>query len=164
MSADDRSAFPDLDPEMNWLFPSYRAEQFAALKLLPTLRPSACFILGTNSQYSTDEMRKIRMETTGIAVGGSGGAKLGRVAEYLIPGGGHQMMFDAKHLPLVSDKACEWLVLEMRRWSREQEEHSKWAGRSAKEKSDVHPVILESLKEWHPTKNPDIEKIAKSKI
>ena len=63
------------------------------------------------------------METTGIGVGGSGGAKEGRVKEVVLDGVGHL-------IPMIVPKACaqramEWLASELQKWLGEEETWTK---------------------------------------
>ncbi len=76
------------------------------------------------------------METTGIGVGGSGGAKEGRVKEVLFADLNHLIPMEA--VERCADAVAGWLVPEMERWWGEEEEYERmWRGQGMREKTTV---------------------------
>lgn len=74
--------------------PLYRPEPRGTFFRLPSLRPSALWLLGERTYLRLDEMRE-GIKVTGTSVGGSGGVPEGRVKEDLIPERGHLFPFEA---------------------------------------------------------------------
>jgi pimeloyl-ACP methyl ester carboxylesterase len=69
--------------------PFYRPEPIITFHMLPFLRPTVLYVFGEFSDLSTPEARNDKMTITGTGVGGSGGAKAGKVVEVLIKDTGH---------------------------------------------------------------------------
>ncbi|KAI0175200.1 prolyl aminopeptidase-like protein [Pestalotiopsis sp. NC0098] len=125
-------------------FPFYRAEGPAILKKLPEVRPSVLFVAGGASDLSTPDKRKFRLETTGTAAGGSGGAKAGRVAEVVMEGMGH--LFPMEVPGQCAEHAAAWIEREMERWRAEQREYDEWTNsRGLVEKSTMDAEWLGKL-------------------
>lgn len=164
MSAEARLAVPDIDPDFaaNGVSPLYRPEFVSVYRNLPHVRPSVLYICGEASSFSTAEIRQERMSRTGVGPGGSGGAKLGRVKEYMIKGGVHTLPMD-EHLSLVVEGASNWLADEMSTWRAEEARvGSAWADKPRSEKQQMDDVLHKSLLEWEP--NMQIESIIKRKL
>lgn len=122
-------------PEMNALNPYqfYRPEPASAFRNLPYLRPSVLYIFGGQSQMSASEFRKLKLEMTGIGIGGSGGAKEGRVKEIVFGDVGHLVPMCAVNG--CAQAAVEWLAPEMRRWREQEAEFQQdWERIEKKEK------------------------------
>ena len=73
--------------------PFYRPEVIPTVARLPTLRPSALFVLGKKTACSLDDMHDAAV-LTGTGLGGSGGIAEGKVKEVLVDGG-HMFPFTA---------------------------------------------------------------------
>ena len=132
----DRAYAPDLDPEAEDIHPFYRPESPVTFDQLPHLRPSALYIFGGKSPMSPPEVRKAKMQRTGIGVGGSGGQKEGRVKEYVLTEGDHLMPM--QQVADVAEATGGWLVEEVERWRRGEEEWAKqWAKKSVEEKTMI---------------------------
>lgn len=162
-STEDREAAPDLEPEAVHVYPFYRPEVMAMLKRLPSLRPSVCYLLGTQSPSSSALIRKERLETTGVGVGGSGGAAVGRVVERLIEGG-HFISFETHAGRETAKEAAIWLQMEINRFIGDIEKHSDWKKKSPDERIQTDKVMVEALADWHPKKSPDLAKHVKSRL
>ncbi|KAK3314237.1 hypothetical protein B0H66DRAFT_607464 [Apodospora peruviana] len=67
-------------------YPFYQPESARTFNRLPELRPGVLWVFGGTSYVSTEPMRRQKMEATGVSLGGSGGAKAGRVAQYVLKG------------------------------------------------------------------------------
>ena len=132
----NRSSHPDLDLESGETYPFYRPEAPSIFKRLPFLRPSVLYVHAGKSDLSAPELREQRMSTTGVGVGGSGGAAHGRVQEILFEGAGHLMPME-----IASELAAavaDWLTQEMERWTEQDKEfRAKWSRKSKLEKQTV---------------------------
>lgn len=132
----NRSTNPDLDLESGETYPFYRPEPSSTFKRLPYLRPSVLYVHAGHSDLSVPALRGQRMSTTGVGVGGSGGATEGRVKQILFKDAGHLMPMEI--VGELADAAAEWLVQEMEHWrQQEQEFHAKWNRKSKLEKQTV---------------------------
>jgi hypothetical protein len=114
-------------------YPFYRPEPASAVRNLPHLRPSVLYIFGSESEHSRSDLREQKMDLTGTGVGGSGGAREGRVKEVLLPNVGHLIPMEA--VTACADAAAEWLKQEMQRWVQEEEEWRRaWESKSVRER------------------------------
>jgi pimeloyl-ACP methyl ester carboxylesterase len=88
---------PGISPEKDWKvygdmhpddveegYPFYRPEPGQIFRRLPELRPPVLYIFGERSELATPELRRKKLETTGVGVGGNGGAAEGMVKEVLL--------------------------------------------------------------------------------
>ncbi|RMZ83306.1 hypothetical protein DV738_g1163, partial [Chaetothyriales sp. CBS 135597] len=117
---DPTDRFPDLDPAADLEFPGYpfyRAEPAQVFKRLPEMRPSVLYVFGGKSSLSPERERKAKMEQTGTGVGGSGGARAGRVQEVVLHDCGHLVaMQDVKGC---ADAIALFLERELSLWKSE---------------------------------------------
>lgn len=121
----------------------YKPEPLLTFQQLPTLRPSALYVFGTSSPVSSLKAREDKVKTTGIGVGGSGGAARDRV---------RQVSVDAGHLtPLenvdgTASECVAWLEREYGLWLIvEQREQDAWAAIDPNDKSKVSEDIRRAL-------------------
>ncbi|KAM7213418.1 Alpha/beta hydrolase family domain containing protein [Rhypophila decipiens] len=120
-----RDKDPILDEEFGKDWPFYRSEPLAVFKRLPEVRPSVLYIFGGTSDLSTPELRKAKMEITGAGVGGSGGAKEGRVQEIVLEGTGHLVAME--RVGDCADGISTFLGRELDRWREERRDfEEKW--------------------------------------
>lgn len=131
----NRNLVPDMSLDSPTKFPMYRPEPPVLLGRLPTLRPSALYIFGDDSPMSTPEARKMKMDTTGTGVGGSGGAREGRVKELVLEGIGHLVAMEAS--VACADAAAVWLGDELKIYEEEQEKYVEWTKQTLVEKSTL---------------------------
>src|ERR1700761_2446823 len=76
----DRVVYGDMHPDdIEEGYPFYRPEPAQIFRRLPELKPPVLYIFGKHSELATPELRRKKMETTGIGVGGSGGYAEGKV-------------------------------------------------------------------------------------
>lgn len=76
------------------------------------------------------------MECTGAGVGGSGGAKEGRVKEVVFEDGGHLMPMEV--VGATADASADWIAKEMERWAKEEEQWTReWEAKSKEDKTMV---------------------------
>jgi pimeloyl-ACP methyl ester carboxylesterase len=121
--APDRRTHADLNPNLPTIYPFYRADSPWTFFRLPELRPSVLYIFGRQSSISAAPAWQAKMETTGIGVGGSGGAKADRVKSVWLEDVGHLMPMEA--VGQTADAALDWLDSEMQRWTKEEDEFRK---------------------------------------
>ncbi|PYH94541.1 hypothetical protein BO71DRAFT_483702 [Aspergillus ellipticus CBS 707.79] len=88
----NRQTHADLNPTLSTL-PLYRPEPPSTLFKLPSLRPSALFLLGESSYLNLSDLRPA-IKTCGTGVGGSGGGEEGKVKEIILPKRGHFFPFE----------------------------------------------------------------------
>ena len=132
----NRSSNPDLDLDAGEIYPFYRAEPASTFKKLPYLRPPVLYMFAGKSDLSAPDLRKQRMDMTGVGVGGSGGAKEGRVKEVLFKDAGHLIPMEI--VEESADAAANWLAQEMERWAQQEKEfQAKWSQKTRAEKQTV---------------------------
>jgi len=131
----DRKAFPDADPLFPPTFPFYRPEPAATFDQLPSLRPSALYIFGSESPMSSPALQKDKLENTGTGIGGSGGTAAGRVEGISLDGIGHLVAMDATGQ--CAEASAKWIGKELALWSKEHEEFVEWTKKSLREKQMV---------------------------
>lgn len=126
----------DMDPELAIDSPFVRPEGLEVFRRLPNVRPSVLYIFGGDSAMSTSEQRKAKIDATGIGVGGSGGARAGRVKEVVLEGVGHLVAMEA--VEKCASSAAQWIGQEVKRWVADEEEFRKmWAKESIVEKTTI---------------------------
>ena len=141
----NRLSHPDLNTQLNDTHPFYRAEGPRTFARLPELRPSVLYIFGGVSEMSMSSMRKAKLDSTGVGVGGSGGAKEGRVKEVIIGGAGRVVALEA--VERCADAAADWLGAEIQRLNAEDEEfYEQWNKNSLIEKSTVDDKWKEMIR------------------
>ncbi|KAL8898872.1 MAG: hypothetical protein Q9192_001852 [Flavoplaca navasiana] len=132
----DRSAHPDMDLDAGETHPFYRAEPSSTFRKLPYLRPPVLYMCAGQSDLSAPVLREQRLSTTGVGVGGSGGAAEGRVKEVLFEDAGHLIPMEI--VEESADAAAEWLAPEMERWTQQEKEFQvKWNQKTRSEKQMI---------------------------
>lgn len=140
----DQKNHPDMEPEAATGSAFVRAEGLEVFRRLPNVRPSVLYVFGSESDLSTPEMRKAKIDATGVGVGGSGGAKAGRVKEVVLKGVGHLVAMEA--VEQCADAATEWIGTEYKRWNAEEEEfRSMWSKNSMLEKTTFDNEFRETM-------------------
>lgn len=122
----DRSLIPDATDDVDNYpnFPFYQPPTPTTARKLPELRPGVLWVAGEDSVVCTPEVRREKMEMTGYGVGGSGGAKAGRVKELVVSGTGHLVAMEKPQA--VAKGATEFVRGEWERWRREEDEYRRW--------------------------------------
>lgn len=126
---------PEMRLENPIKFPFYRPEPPNTLVRLGELRPSVLYIFGETSNMSPPQFRKLKMDTTGMGVGGSGGSKAGRVQEIVLKGLGHLVAMEAPDQ--CAQEAGNWLDKEVHRLNKERELYLEWTKKSLVSKSTM---------------------------
>lgn len=103
----DRLLSPDTNPEEGGRFPFTRAEALITHTNLPHVRPNVLYIYGATSPINSPALNADRIALTGVGVGGSGGAKKGKVSELVIAGRGH--MVPCEDTRGCAEHAAGWL-------------------------------------------------------
>jgi hypothetical protein len=122
---------PDVDPQSAPNSPFYRPEPIATFHQLPYLRPSVLYIFGDQSSLSEPLLKADKMAQTGIAPGGSGGVKKGRVQEVTFQGVGHLIPMEV--VGKTADACQEWLALEVANWKARAAEHELQLAKTPRE-------------------------------
>ena len=132
----NRRTHPDLDVGDAGMDLFYRPEPKIVFNDLPRLRPSTLYIFGGQSQFSTPDLRKQKLERTGTGVGGSGGTEADQVREVVLEGVGHLVPMEA--VARCAAAAGEWLTSELKRWRGEEAEFKReWDGNERRAKFTV---------------------------
>ena len=135
-----RRTHPDLDMSIKDDYAFYRPEPNKTFDNLQHLRPGALYIFGGESELSKPEWCKAKMERTGMGLGGSGGAKEGRVKEVTFEKVGHLVPMIATED--TAKTASEWLAEDLQRYREEEAEwKSEWDSKTRMQKTTVS-------KEW----------------
>lgn len=133
-----RDLVPDLNDSFggsNLTYPIYRPETVNTLVRLPNLRPGVLYVFGGKSDLSSPELRREKLELTGTGVGGSGGAKLGRVKEVLAEENGHLVPLEAPQL--CAHAAADWLRTALDSWLKQEKEFEEWTRTPAADKVTI---------------------------
>lgn len=131
----DRMEIPDLDESNPVTNPFYRPEPPATLARMEHLRPSTFYIFGADSDMSSPEDQKQKLEVTGMGVGGSGGVPEGRVGSIALKGVGHLVAMEA--VDQCADVASSFLGQEIQRWRKQQQAYIEWAAKNIKDKTTL---------------------------
>ncbi|OJI81626.1 hypothetical protein ABZX51_002087 [Aspergillus tubingensis] len=148
----DRSTHADVDPYVAVL-PVYRPEPPSTFHRLPSLRPSALFLLGEASYLNLKDLRE-GIKSCGQGVGGSGGKD--KVKEVTLPKQGHFFAFEV--VGETANRCASWLD-EVVRGYRDTER--EWREKRQKMAKRDHLVLN---KEWRRViKSPNSFRAAKSR-
>ncbi|TKA62326.1 hypothetical protein B0A49_05348 [Cryomyces minteri] len=140
----DRRTHPDVDLTAHPTAPFYRPEPIITFANLPHLRPSVLYLFGSESPLSGPAFRRDKMATTGVGVGGSGGAPEGRVREVLFDGAGHLIPMEI--VGQTADECLAWLGPKMARWREgEEAERRQWAAVPERERVVLEKEYIEKV-------------------
>lgn len=132
----DRKNHADMEPQAALASPFARAEALEVFRRLPNVRPSVLYIFGGDSDMSLLERRKLKIDQTGIGVGGSGGARSGRVKDVVLEGFGHLVAMEA--VGQCAHSTAEWIGTEWKRWNADEEDfRNLWAKKALVEKMTI---------------------------
>lgn len=136
---------PDFTSGSNSTVPFYRPEPIITFNNLPYLRPSVLYIFGDESYLSTEEARADKMAVTGIGIGGSGGAKSGRVKEYLMKGVGHMIPMEKVHE--TAEQSVLWIRDALNLWQEHNIKNEQWLSMRKEDRSLLSKNYLDLLRE-----------------
>lgn len=143
---------PDADPAHGPISPFYNPYLTSTFLQLPHLRPSVFYIFGdpaAGAYMSEPLLIADRIANTGVGVGGSGGAKKGRVCSVSFAGIGHLIPMEVTGR--TADAAVEWLGPEIERWRvMEDAERRAWAAVPRGEKGLMSEEYIRVMTgDWH---------------
>lgn len=140
--------------------PLYRAEPSITFHNLPYLRPSVQYIFGELSDLSAPDLQQEKMDTTGISVGGSGGAAAGRVVRIVVKDTGH--LIPMEKVGETADICADWIGREMKRWRGDEElVRKRWEGVPEREKFTLDQRYADGFKALGLVKPPKAASPAK---
>ncbi|KAK7408738.1 hypothetical protein QQX98_009095 [Neonectria punicea] len=148
---------PDLNPSLNskWpTYPLYRPEGPYTVEKLPNVRSSVLYVFGGKSDISPIELQDEKMALTGSGLGGSGGAKAGRVKKVVGDENGH--LIPMENPKFCAQAAAEWIKAELERWWVAERKYEEWTRRPEIEKKTLS-------EEWYKYVDKPERKGAKSK-
>ncbi|GAM83571.1 hypothetical protein ANO11243_015590 [Dothideomycetidae sp. 11243] len=113
-----RSTHPDLPIAVapSRALPFYRPEPASVFARLPNLHPGTLYVFGAHSDLSTTVDRAEKLALTGTGVGGSGGAREGRVKEVVLDAG---HLVPMERVGETASAAAEWIASELNRFEDE---------------------------------------------
>ncbi|KAF7596543.1 hypothetical protein BBP40_001417 [Aspergillus hancockii] len=120
----DRSTHADIDP-LSASQRVYRPEGRSTFYRLPSLRPSALWMLGAETFLCLDEMRE-GIRICGGGTGGSGGVSQGKVKEVTLPGRSH--LFPFEDVRQTAKHCADWIANEMGNYQDLEQEWNKKRG------------------------------------
>lgn len=94
---------------------------------------------------SFPEARQTKLNSTGVSIGGSGGAKLGRVKEKVLKGIGHLVAMEAGGAEQCAEAAAGWLGQEVKRFEAEKEKYLQWTKNSRTSKTTLSEEWKEKI-------------------
>ncbi|KAL7810165.1 alpha/beta-hydrolase [Trichoderma gracile] len=133
----------DIDPNTPFALPFYRPEGNNTAARLPHLRPPVLYVFGAKSDVSPPHLIREKLETTGVGVGGSGGAKAGRVKHVAHPQAGHLVPLEEP--AFCAAAAAGWIRTEMDRWWDEEKEYEQWTKKPLEGKSTIDDEFKKRL-------------------
>ncbi|KEF51205.1 uncharacterized protein A1O9_12708 [Exophiala aquamarina CBS 119918] len=140
----NRTTHADLDPTSPVIFPFYRGEAGQVHIRLPELRPGALFIFGGESDLGAPGNVRDKLDRTGVGVGGSGGAAVGKVKCTVFDGIGHLAAMEA--VDKTADEASKWIGGAMEVWRLEEAEHDEnWIQKPTLEKQTISEEWKKSI-------------------
>lgn len=141
-----RHLHPNLDNAAPLTGPGYNPHSRIAWFLLPTLRPSALYLLGEGSHIVTPSEIEERTMMTGTDVGGSGGVAAGNVKSVTVPGGHFLPMTNVQG---TAKAVAQYLGDEIEKFrQREEAINADWRGTKLVERQRLGPTALKKFNEW----------------
>ncbi|KAI5464623.1 Alpha/beta hydrolase family-domain-containing protein [Mariannaea sp. PMI_226] len=145
---------PDLNPNPDHQYPTYpfyRPEGANTLARLPNVRPGVLYVFGGKSDISPAHLQEEKMTLTGSGLGGSGGAKAGRVRKVVGDEYGH--LIPMENPRFCAQAAAEWIQAELERWWVEERKYEAWTKAPAEEKTTLSNRWYSSLGKPKPENN-----------
>lgn len=140
----NRRTQPDLAPGPVPQTPFYRGEAMMVFSQLPNLRPSVLYIFGGLSFLNDPVSINDKLTLTGSGVGGSGGAKEGRVSHVTVEDAGH--LIPMEKVEKSAEHVGSWIGKEMVRWrTHEKITEEEWGSKTGVERSVLSERFREEL-------------------
>ncbi|TLD11787.1 hypothetical protein PspLS_11680 [Pyricularia sp. CBS 133598] len=140
--------FKERRPTEDYFYQPAAARIYA---LLQHVRPSVFYVFGGASPPNGPSHREDLLARTGSGLGGSGGAKAGKVDHHVIEGFGHLVPFEKPKE--CAEKCAAWMKSELSRWRKEeQEELEVWWSKPGPEKCVLTDQVMTWLAESRPSK------------
>ena len=132
----DWTEYGDMHPEdIEEGYPFYRPEPAQIFRRLPELKPPVLYIFGKHSELATPELRRKKVETTGVGVGGNGGQAEGQVKEVVL-NCGH--LVPMEKVEECADVAASFAATEVSRWERSTREwQQRWQRKSRRDRVGI---------------------------
>lgn len=148
VSVDERHAYPDIWPTLEYKSPFYKPEGHTCWQFLPHLRASVLWLYGGNSYAADPEERRKKLERTGAGWNGSGGFAHGRVKEGIIQGSGHFPCFEK--IDECAAMISGYLEEEMGVWRKGEEVSidEEWRRKDIVGKQTMDKKWLTEMKTW----------------
>ncbi|KAH7040661.1 Alpha/beta hydrolase family-domain-containing protein [Microdochium trichocladiopsis] len=124
-------------------FPFYRSEGGWVLKRLPHVRPSVLWVFGEDSDLSTPEAQELKLRTTGVGPGGSGGKPAGKVSSVVMPKMGH--LFPMEVPGQCAEHAAAWIGTEMEAWREQERKYHEWTRQDLRAKSTLSDEFVKRV-------------------
>lgn len=148
---------PDRDPDITPGHSFYSPVPYSTLKLLEHLRPQVMYVFGEISPMNPAAKREEKMRITGAGVGGSGGAKAGRVQETTLKKVGHLVaMEDPVGTAKAAAKLAQVVVAE---WKEEARKYDEWKKLSKIQRQTVSEEWMKRMGGQPKRKNADPAKL-----
>lgn len=146
-SRTDRLLAPDMRYDLPLKWPFYVPAIIDKASYLPHLRPRTLYLYGKTGSIIRPEWRQPQLEATGVGHGGSGGARLGCVADDVVPGG-HFFPFETPKG--TAERLARWLKEEQAVWLDETTmlDRKFVQGRSAEQRQKIPARFKELNKTW----------------
>ena len=152
-----RLVVPDLNAE-NSTHLFHAPQMVQTWTNLPHVRPNILWVFGELSPINTLGLQEEKMRLTGTGVGGSGGAKAGRVQKELVKKGGHMLPFEK--VGECASALALWLGKQMEDFELLEEFHREHSnGRSERDMLVVSKLWLENVRLKPREKSMDKAKI-----
>jgi hypothetical protein len=117
--------------------------------MLPYLRPSVLYVFGELSDMSTPQLRQGKLESTGTAGAGSGGAKAGKVVEVVLKDTGHLIAMEKPEE--TASHAASWIGRQINQYEADEAALKRyWDSVPEKEKWTLGPEYTKGFEPFLP--------------
>ncbi|KAF7714953.1 Alpha/beta hydrolase fold-1 domain-containing protein [Penicillium ucsense] len=110
----DHLLLPDWDTKSARPLGYARPECCAAMRNLPSLRPSVLFVYGSRSPWSSPDLQTLHVSSTGVGTGGSGGIEHGKVKKAVLEKGSHVLLLE--DVDWSAQTVAEWVQQWFQGW------------------------------------------------
>ncbi|KAJ5493060.1 toxin biosynthesis protein [Penicillium diatomitis] len=110
----DHLLLPDWDTKFARPLGYARPECCAAMRNLPSLRPSVLFVYGSRSPWASPDLQTLHVSSTGVGTGGSGGIEHGKVKKAVLEKGSHVLLLE--DVDWSAQTVAEWVQQWFQGW------------------------------------------------